>query len=178
MPWRGGTSRGMKGCSVCGSPEEHFDGAQCVDHLMARLAEAEKLVKELQSEVECEERRFCDQYDILVEVVSRADDAESHLRDAEARAGSLEQTLRVIAGDTIGYGHLGYGEPTASALAAKAALDRLTTGAFDRIRNEALEEAAKIIMEQYTIEKDGLNNCHALDALYHAREAIRAAKNN
>lgn len=211
----------MKGCSVCGSSEEHFDGANCVDHLLARLVEAEKRAEKWK-------KAYSDSMKESVQDTIRAEDAESRLwqiegrarywleheeevrakisdyaalesrlRDAEARVEELSTGIQdaidlltnanpevCMCGGEMSRHSMTDSHPPTSMLGYYSdiwiteAKERLatTTGAFDRLRDQVLEEAAGIIMEQYATEKDGLNNCHALDALYHAREAIRTAK--
>ena len=111
--------------------------------------------------------------------MNSVEDMLARIRDAEARVEELGSILTTL--NALGYLSHWWEESTDARdvkIAAKKALATLTHGAFDRLRNEVLEEAAKIV-EDFENKPPcmcwaGCDDC--LNKPRAAAETIRAAK--
>lgn len=141
----------MKGCSVCGSSEEHFDGANCVDHLLERLRDAEARVGELATGIQ-------DAIDLLTNA-----NPEVCMCGGEMLKHSVTDNHSPMS--MLDY----YGGNWMTEAQKQLALS--ITGSFDRLRNGVLDEAAKIAEtnEKYPSREE-------TRVIGYIAEAIRSAK--
>lgn len=105
----------------------------------------------------------------LIDVIRTArrdkEAAEARLRDAEAQAAELKTALK-----TLLVNHFHNVKSGGGVAFARKIADKTTTGAFDRLRNEVLEEAANIGYNEV------LQSVECVSAALRVRGAIRAVK--